>query len=57
MEFSSNFFEEASKAWRSNKIPLENGMFRYKEDAFDVSQNSTNDHISGRTRSGRKYKK
>ncbi len=30
MEFSAQFFEEASTAWRANKISLENGMFKYK---------------------------
>ncbi len=28
--FDSNFFEEASKAWKSNKIEEENSTYQYK---------------------------
>ncbi len=30
IEFDSNFFEEASKAWKSNKIEKENCTYEYK---------------------------
>lgn len=30
LEFDSNFFEEASKAWKSNKIEKENCTYEYK---------------------------
>jgi hypothetical protein len=29
-EFNSNFFDDASKCWRKNKIKLKNGEFAYK---------------------------
>ena len=31
-------FDSASKAWRANKIPLENGMFRYRKDNTKPNQ-------------------
>jgi hypothetical protein len=33
-EFSQKFFEEASKAWKSNKVRSGEGMYRYKKTAF-----------------------
>lgn len=65
MEFSAQFFEEASTAWRANKISLENGMFKYKE----INESATCGpfqanllHVMvvdqpSRTRSGKKFKK
>ena len=29
-EFDSNFFDDASKCWRKNKIKLKNGEYAYK---------------------------
>lgn len=29
-KFDDKFFEEASNAWRKNKIKIKNGEFRYK---------------------------
>ena len=29
-EFDSNFFDDASKCWRKNKIKLKNGDYAYK---------------------------
>ena len=34
MEFTPKFFDEASKAWRANKIRVAEGCFRYKRNAF-----------------------
>ena len=42
-EFNASFFEEASKAWRSNKVERENGTFEYKKKfrgfSFEENQN------------------
>jgi hypothetical protein len=68
MEFTAQFFEEASTAWRANKIALENGMFKYKKnEETSFVPNAINLHevpglinenaTYGRTRSGKKYKK
>jgi hypothetical protein len=34
-EFNDNFFDEASNAWRENKIKIKNGEFRYKYPYID----------------------
>lgn len=70
MEFTAQFFEEASTAWRANKISLENGMFKYKnmnESATCATYGRTPfqanlSHVMvedqpSRTRSGKKFKK
>lgn len=36
-EFTPAFFDEASKAWTSNKIRCHEGTYRYKKNAFPVS--------------------
>lgn len=33
-EFTSEFFDASSKAWRANKVPIGEGSFRYKRNAF-----------------------
>lgn len=33
-EFTPDFFDEASKAWRANKISIGEGSYRYKRNAF-----------------------
>lgn len=33
-EFTPEFFDEASAAWRANKIPIGEGSFKYKPGAF-----------------------
>jgi hypothetical protein len=33
-EFTSEFFDDASAAWRANKIPIGEGSFKYKPGAF-----------------------
>lgn len=30
IEFDSKFFDDASTAWRENKLKIKNGEFRYK---------------------------
>jgi len=35
-EFSQAFFEEASKAWKKNKVRIGEGMYRYKKNTFPV---------------------
>ncbi len=68
MEFTAQFFEEASTAWRANKISLENGMFKYKnmnESATSGGRTPFQANLShvmvvdqpSRTRSGKKFKK
>lgn len=37
-EFTPAFFDASSAAWRANKIPIGEGSFRYKRDAFIVSE-------------------
>jgi len=34
MEFTPHFFDEASKAWRENKVRIGEGHYRYKKNAF-----------------------
>jgi len=34
MEFTPEFFDEASRAWRANKVRIAEGCFRYKRNAF-----------------------
>jgi hypothetical protein len=34
MEFTPEFFDQASKAWRANKVRVAEGCFRYKRNAF-----------------------
>jgi hypothetical protein len=29
-EFNSDFFDDASAEWRKNKLPIEDGSFRYR---------------------------
>ncbi len=67
MEFSAQFFEEASTAWRANKISLENGMFKYKNmnESATCGRTPFQANLShamvvdqpSRTRSGKKFKK
>lgn len=33
-EFTPEFFDESSAAWRANKISTGEGMFKYKKGAF-----------------------
>lgn len=33
-EFTPDFFDTSSAAWRANKVPIGEGSFRYKKDAF-----------------------
>ena len=33
-EFTSEFFDDASKAWRANKICLKDATYRYRKNAF-----------------------
>jgi hypothetical protein len=35
MEFTPHFFDEASKAWRENKVRIGEGHYRYKNNAFN----------------------
>jgi len=34
MEFTPQFFDEASKAWKANKVRIGEGHYRYKKNAF-----------------------
>jgi hypothetical protein len=34
MEFTPQFFDEASKAWKANKVRVGEGHYRYKKNAF-----------------------
>ena len=34
MEFTPQFFDDASKAWRANKVRVGEGHYRYKRNAF-----------------------
>jgi hypothetical protein len=38
MEFTPEFFDDASKAWRANKIRVAEGCFRYRKNAFTVKK-------------------
>jgi hypothetical protein len=33
-EFTQQFFEESSKAWKTNKVKYGQSMYRYKKNAF-----------------------
>jgi len=44
-------FDEASKAWRKNKIDIGNGCYKYKKNAFKLTNHNTNPVTSRRTRS------
>lgn len=33
-EFTQGFFDDASKAWKKNKVRMEDAMYRYKKNAF-----------------------
>lgn len=37
-EFTSEFFDDASKAWRANKICLKDATYRYRKNAFPVEK-------------------
>ena len=34
MEFTPQFFDDASKAWKANKVRIGEGHYRYKKNAF-----------------------
>ena len=34
MEFTPQFFDDASKAWKANKVRVGEGHYRYKRNAF-----------------------
>jgi hypothetical protein len=38
MEFTPEFFDDASKAWRTNKIRIAEGCFKYRKNAFTVKK-------------------
>ena len=38
MEFTTEFFDDASKAWRANKIRVAEGCFKYRKNAFTVKK-------------------
>jgi hypothetical protein len=38
MEFTPEFFDDASKAWRANKIRIAEGCFKYRKNAFTVKK-------------------
>ena len=37
-EFTHQFFEEASKAWKVNKVKYGQAMYRYKKNAFPIEK-------------------
>ena len=41
MEFTPEFFDEASRAWRANKIRIGEGHYKYKRNAFPVTNTVT----------------
>ena len=34
MEFTPQFFDDASKAWKANKVRIGEGHYRYRKNAF-----------------------
>ena len=38
MEFTPEFFDNSSKAWRANKIRIAEGCFKYRKNAFTVKK-------------------
>jgi len=51
MEFTPQFFDEASKAWRANKVRI-GESFRYKRNAFPVKK-EVKETVKGPRRSPR----
>jgi len=45
MEFTPEFFDDASKAWRANKIRVAEGCFKYRKNAFTVKKTKTKPEI------------
>ncbi len=37
-EFTHQFFEEASKAWKANKVRYGQAMYKYKKNAFPLDK-------------------
>jgi len=37
-------FDEASKAWKKNKIDIGNGCYKYKKNAFKLNNNNINNN-------------
>lgn len=37
-DFTHQFFEEASKAWKANKVKYGQAMYRYKKNAFPIEK-------------------
>ena len=56
-EFDSNFFDDASKCWRKNKIKLKNGEYAYKCCGLTKKNTHCNRKVynSNRTRDKLKY--
>jgi hypothetical protein len=53
MEFTPQFFDEASKAWRANKVRI-GESFRYKRNAFPVTvKKEVKEPVKGPRRSPR----
>ena len=44
-------FDEASKAWKKNKIDIGNGCYKYKKNAFKLNNNTQKSVTSRHTRS------
>ena len=45
MEFTPEFFDDASKAWRANKIRVAEGCFKYRKNAFTVKKTKAKPEI------------